>query len=190
MKRLLAALLAVGALTGCGISAESQPRQLDSGSRRAEASATPAITGTGPLQERLFLVRDGRLVESVRHVPALPELSQLIADLVAGPNDEEKAAGMASALLGTSLVTGVAVDGDHALVDLASSEAIARTDDILAYGQIVCTLTTRPGVVGVQFTSDRDPVDVPNGDAVLSPGPLTCADYATLTARVPTPTGS
>lgn len=57
-----------------------------------------------------------------------------------------------------------------------------RTDDVLALGQIVCTLTSVAGVDTMTFTHDGIPIAVPRADASLSPGPLTFGDYATLVA--------
>jgi hypothetical protein len=66
-------------------------------------------------------------------------------------------------------------------VDIGERPAEAgRSDTALAFGQIVCTLATRPSAAAVGFTHSGQPLGVPRADGSLSPGLLTAADYATL----------
>ena len=59
-------------------------------------------------------------------------------------------------------------------------ESTARTDQVLAYGQIVCTLDALPDIDGVSFMHGGEAVQVPKGDASLSKDVLTAADYSNL----------
>jgi hypothetical protein len=56
------------------------------------------------------------------------------------------------------------------------------TDDVPAFGQIVCTLTSQFETGTVTFTSNGEPLSVPRGDASLADGPVTIADYVGLLA--------
>jgi hypothetical protein len=57
----------------------------------------------------------------------------------------------------------------------------ARSDDVLAYGQIVCTLTGRGAEIGtVSFVSHGEPLAVPRPDGSLTGGELTISDYTSL----------
>jgi hypothetical protein len=57
----------------------------------------------------------------------------------------------------------------------------ARSDDVLANGQIVYMPTGRGAEVGtVLFVSHGEPLAVPRADGSLTGGELTLADYASL----------
>jgi hypothetical protein len=129
----------------------------------------------------LFLVRDDKLVSVTRRVGGQPTVDELIAALVAGPTNEEREQGVSSALLGSTLVAAVRAADRQAFVELSAPvDTAVRTDVVLAYAQIVCTLTALPAIDGVTFTRDGTAVGVPRADGSLSRGPLTTADYADL----------
>lgn len=185
--RRVSAVLTLSAvlLAGCGVPIETRPRAIDPphGPFQALASPTPAAPTAGPVAEKLFLVKDDMLLAVTRHVNHPPAADALIRDLVAGPTDAERDAGITSALLGGSVVDRVDIVGGRATVDLSSTiESTARNDEVLAYAQLVCTLLTRPDISGVTFTSAGRTVAVPRGDGSLSAGPLDASDYAGLIA--------
>jgi hypothetical protein len=69
----------------------------------------------------------------------------------------------------------------QAIVELATSlGGTGRTDDILAFAQIVCTLTSRGDIRSVTFTRAGEPVEVPRADSSLTRNPLTAHDYTPL----------
>jgi len=127
-------------------------------------------------------VRDNQLVAVDRRVEDARSPERLVEDLVSGPTPQERAAGLDSALAGTSYITGVRVRGGTAVVGLAADNPI-RNDETLAYGQIVCTLTARADIVSVRFGQAGRPGEVPRGDGALTGEPVTEADYANLVAR-------
>ena len=183
---LAAAVLAATALAGCGVSAQSAPQPVDPprGPFQAVTSPTPAATDSGPVAQRLFMVKDGKLVAVTRHADRQPTVQTLIDDLLAGPTKAERDAGITSALQGAATVSGVRLDGDRATIELAAPLAeTGRNDEVLAYAQVVCTLTARPEIRGVTFTRHQQPVRVPRADGQLSQGPLTAADYADLVGQ-------
>ncbi|WP_239118517.1 GerMN domain-containing protein [Paractinoplanes ferrugineus] len=177
MKRLLLAVVLLAA--GCGVPVDDEPRDLDR--PRTSVSSAPVPDRFGSALERVYLVRDGALVRVVRRVPVAPSAQQMLADLLAGPSSAEQRDGFTSALT-TTRIGGMTITQHRATVAVAEpSEYGGRTDEMLAYGQIVCTLTSQGAEVGtVQFTSGGSPLSVPRGDGSLSTGPLTIADYADL----------
>jgi hypothetical protein len=160
------ALLAVLLLAGCGVPADDQPRDLGR-SQVAYGSDPPAPDRFGPAVERLYLVGDGGLVRVVRRTPA--------------PRSPEQQDGLTSALA-QMRVGSTSVSQRRAAVEIGAPPVPgARSDEALAYAQIVCTLTSQGAEVGtVSFTRDGQTLAVPRGDGSLSTGPLTIADYAEL----------
>ena len=180
MRRLLPAALLVALLTGCGVPVDDAPRDLKRPSPSSGSDA-PIPDGFGTAVERLYLVREGALARVVRRVPAPPTPEHLLRDLLAGPSTAEEEDGHTSAL-STMRITGMTITQRRATISVGDRpDEGARSDETLAYGQIVCTLTSQSAEVGtVSFTSGGRPLGVPRGDGVLSATPLTIADYATL----------
>ena len=168
-------------LAGCGVTAETAPRPITPprGFLQTTTSPTPEPTGSGPVTVQLFLVKDDALV------------AELLADLLAGPDDSERSAGLSSALQGGDVVSNIHVSDRRAVVELSTTiENAARNDEVLAYAQLVCTLTARADITGVTFTHNGQPIGVPRADGSLTQGPLTAADYTTLLATAPPTTHS
>lgn len=184
-RRVIALALASSVLTGCGVTAEATPRPITPprGFLHTTTSPTPKPTGSGPVSEQLFLVKDGALVPVTRHVDHQATTADLLTDLLTGPTNNESATGLTSALFGGNMVSGVHVTDGQAIVELsATTDNTARNDEVLAYAQLVCTLAGHADVTGVTFTHNGQPVGVPRADGSLTQGPLTAADYATLLA--------
>lgn len=136
---------------------------------------------TGAVPARLYMVRDGELVAVIRHADTHPGVGELVDNLLAGPTDTEQSKGLTSALLGNDIVVGVRLNDGRATVELTDTlDETGRSDQILAFAQIVCTLAAKPGVTAVSFTQDGQPVGVPRADGSLSESPATAADYASL----------
>lgn len=185
IRRMTAAatLAGVAALAGCGIPTEETPRVLEpsAGSLRSTPAAPTAVSG--PLVEGLCLVKEGKLVRVERRVTSTPSIEAQLGHLLAGPTQEESDAGMTSALGGTNVIAAVRLNGAHAVVDVTDRlERASRSDEVLAYGQIVCTLLTRSDVTTVSFTQQGQRLGIPRADGLLSEDPLTMADYDTLIA--------
>lgn len=83
-----------------------------------------------------------------------------------------------------SLKTGLGLDHGrraHVVVDVPDDGA-GRSDEILAFGQIVCALTSRDDVTTVAFLREGKSLGVPRADGSLPDQPLVRADYAPLIA--------
>ncbi|GAA3452466.1 GerMN domain-containing protein [Dactylosporangium matsuzakiense] len=182
-----AAVVVVGlvllALAGCGVPAEDSPRLLPSFGPTGMPATAPPAPSPGLATEVLYFVRDGMLV-AVRRGAASPLPAEVqLEQLLAGPTGAERDAELTSVLTGTQISAAVHVQGGLATVDIGSQPAsTGRSDEVLAYGQIVCTLTSRPDVGSVTFRYDNQVLNVPRADGSLAPGPLTAADYASLLA--------
>ncbi|MET7418759.1 GerMN domain-containing protein [Dactylosporangium sp. NPDC005555] len=178
-RRLVLAGLLVLALQGCGVPDEHAPRPLESSLVIVSPPRQAAENTAGPVIERLYLVRGDRLVAVDRRVGSTGDVSVLLGHLAAGPTDDELDEGLTSALTGTDLVRGVRLVDGTAEVSFRVQEG-GRTDDILAIGQIVCTLDSRTDVDTVRFLLDGQVVKVPRADGMLTELPLTTADYRPL----------
>lgn len=178
----VASAVPVFAVAGCGISAEHSARTIP---RPDLMSHTPhaAVETTGPVDERIFLIKDGRLAAVTRQIHDSPTVTSVSADLLAGPTSAERDAGYSSALAGTDLVATVGRQGSEAVVELAADGADqVRNDQVLGFAQIVCTLTGLSNVTSVSFRHGGRTVAVPRADGSLSESPLSSADYQSLTA--------
>jgi spore germination protein GerM len=181
--RVATAAVLIAILAGCGIVAEKQPREVQPppGPYGALASSRPSTAEPGSVQELLYFTKDGVLVPVTRKVRGEPTPTDLVRDLFAGPTESERAQGIGSALSGTELASDIRIVNGLATVNLvATPEGTGRSDEILAYAQIVCTLDARPAVTSVTFTRQGAPIGVPRATAELSDGPFTTADYASL----------
>jgi spore germination protein GerM len=168
---------------GCGVRAESQPRTLDPGTapfRSIGQSPTAAPVGTG--RALVYLVRGGVVVAVVRRVPQPPTPDAVLTALVVGPSGRESDAGLTTAVLsGTTLdKQGTAAGIAYVDVPASSTTESGRNDEVLAYAQVVVTLTALPAVTGVRFLRDGQPLEVPRADGSLARVPLTRRDYTTL----------
>ncbi|WP_199516638.1 GerMN domain-containing protein [Nucisporomicrobium flavum] len=185
LGRLAAGLVTCLLSAACGLPPEDEPRRADL-PRRPLTSPTATTAGTeapGEVVEVLCLVRDARIVQAVRRVGAPPTVQRQLETLAAGPTEAERANGLTTALATTSLSVDVPAGTTQARVEVPETdEGNARSDETLAYGQIVCTLTSRMDVSTVVFTRDGEVLQVPRGDGSLSRDPLAAGDYASLIA--------
>ncbi|MFC0033332.1 GerMN domain-containing protein [Micromonospora chaiyaphumensis] len=184
-RRLLPVLLAAALLGGCGVPVDDEPRRVQP---PPGGFPTPAGTATaepdGRVDEPLCFVRGDGLAAATRRVDGLPGVDAHLQHLLAGPDGAERDRGLATALPGTVAVAGATLTGTVATVDVRQAgEETGRNDEILAFGQIVCTLTQRPDVDSVAFRRDGQPLEVPRADGNVSSLPLTAADYRPLLGR-------
>lgn len=184
-RTVIAALSCLVLLASCGIPAEDAPRDISAPNGRFDAaSAPPPSTGTaGSVDETLYLIRESRLTAVRRGVTVYPTLEEHLRHLIAGPAAVEQRAGYSSALTGSTTIGAARSNGAEAVVSVGDPpDDSGRSDEALAFGQIVCTLAARPDTAVVSFERDGVPLGVPRADGSLTEGALTCADYAGLTA--------
>jgi len=174
-------LLAAGLVSGCGIGAEPVARPVTVASSPPLPSTPSGSDPSGPVRERLYLLRDGALVPVNRTTTQRRDAGAVLADLLAGPSAAERERGLTTALPGDIGVADFRLEQGLATISLSNAAPESgRTDQVLAFGQVVSTLDALPEVTAVQFLQDGQPLKVPRGDSALTDVPLTAADYAAL----------
>lgn len=188
-----AACLAVLALAvgGCGVGVQERGRtttdaEVPYGLLETDAPALIPPRGTEAVD--LCLIRDDRLVTTTRVVDEVPSPAELLRSLADDVSDDEATAGLRTAFPDAAIISGVTVRFGTAIVELTSPLAPTGSDPILPIAQIVCTLTSQPGIGLVTFTVGGAPVQVPTPAGSLADGPVSRDDYLpTLGAGEPPP---
>jgi spore germination protein GerM len=166
-------------LAGCGVPVQDEPHPVTLPRRPLNVTVSPTVSEqAGEVAQVLCLTRDDRLVETVRRSGAQLGPQRQLDLLVLGPTPAEQAQGLTTSLAATVLRVTVPVPGTTAVVEISDpEEGGGRVDAVLAYGQIVCTLTARPDIAAVTFVRGGQPLQVPDGDGAVTDRPLTVADY-------------
>lgn len=184
LARTAALVVMFPLLTACGVSAQDEPHPVQLPRRPLNATSPSAVTEPmGDVAQVLCLVRDNRLVQTVRRVDVTPSPQRQLDQLVAGPTPGEQTQGLSTALAATALTVGFpegSADSEAVVEVGEADESAARSDEVLAYGQIVCTLTSRADIAAVSFLREGKALQVPRGDGTLSSGPLRASDYRLL----------
>jgi hypothetical protein len=190
-------------LAACGTSAEDNPRLVAEDELEFElglpatteattttATSPPTTRPPGTLPEPAtqpvtiyFVDEDDLLVPTQRELRAPPDNTSVLSALLNGPDRDEGRRGLRSTLP-AGAVTRVNVDRGVAEVELAPGlfDEILPRDQVLAFAQLVLTLTAQPGIGQVEFRSDGEDISGQRGDGSLArPGtPLTREDYLEL----------
>lgn len=185
----VAVVAVVGA--GCGlpdggtvrtVDDESVPyRLLESSAPEPSAPSSPGAPARSPvvlwkMGERLVPEASGAGCDE----PAEDVVERLLAALAAGPSEDARADGRSTALPSDTGLALVALDDATAQVSLEADTDLSAELLPLAVGQVVLSVTSVPGVRSVDLVVDGEPVQVPLPEGVLTPGPVTAADYAGL----------
>jgi spore germination protein GerM len=181
---LVAVILVIAA--GCGVPAQQQaipiepgaiPSQLSSPDRPTSprASATP-----GRSTVQVNFVRKDRLVSLRRDAPG-DRLAAVVQALKDGPTETEQANAITTALPPDLSLIVVAVQGRRVTLDLSGeTDGRSATENVLAVGQIVLSVTALPSVDEVLFSHNGATVEALLADGALTTDPLTADDYASL----------
>jgi hypothetical protein len=112
--------------------------------------AAPALGGTEARRGPVWFLRDGKPVAVSRTAPAMPGL---LRALLAGPTRAERAKGLRSAIPPGTDVRDLTIARRVVTVDLGGRFAAGRDEASLTarVGQLVRTLRSVPGVVGVRI---------------------------------------
>lgn len=194
MRRVATAIVGALFLAGCGVPVqddpvEVRPEVLPSQLRPqiTPQTATPSTTDPSTPKALIHFVRAERLVALSRDVPAgsvEARLNAVLTALVAGPTEEEQARGVASALPDGLQLEVLSVDGAEAVLQLSGeTDGRSATENVLAVGQIVLSVTSAGPVTKVRLARDGRPVEALLADGSLTAEPLTAADYAELRLR-------
>jgi Sporulation and spore germination len=159
------AALALGA---CGIPIDAGPHPLARGAvpfGLLEPSSATTTSTPSPIAVPvpIFLIGTaGRLVSVARDVPIPAPMTTVLDALVAGPSASEASAGLATAVPPETDVLSAAISSGVATVNLAGTfDQLVGQAQIEAVAQIVFTATAQPGVHGVAFELEGQPVEVP-----------------------------
>lgn len=178
------------AVAACGVGAEDQARAISSDRLPAPLLSAPASTElTGAVAERreqtveLWFVQGEELVPVEVSMPGRVEPVVLLEALLAGPAGHDVDGSLRSSLVDLELFRMISRSGGVAVVDLDTSfSSLPSGEQLLAAGQVVCSLTSLPGIGTVLFRVHGEVVDVPTGDGTQSSGPVSCDDYRLLIA--------
>lgn len=184
-RPLALALAVVASAAGaCGIPDDRQPTLLPGGV--VEPALAPSEPAQSPLAEvPVFLVQAEHLVPVVRRAAA-GDLTGVLGRLLAGPREEEFAAGIRTAISPETGLRSARLRGDTATVDLtAALVEVGGEEQILAVAQIVLTATALPGVDGVRLLLEGQAVEIPRADGTLTSDTLRAQDYEALLKPAP-----
>ncbi len=191
--RFVLALLVVCAVSAsCGLPDSGPPQQIDpsyvpyhllrTATTAPSTKAQPSRTTT----PRLYLLTSSNRLTSVE-APLAPSgmpqvLQALLARLAQGPDEAQRASGLATALGPGVTLTLDQVRERTAVVRLDLGEQGPAANRLpLAIGQVVLTATSVGGVDRVKLVrADGEPIEVPLPDGALTVEPVQAEDYASL----------
>jgi hypothetical protein len=191
---MAAALIVAFVGTSCGPSTENTARvvvDVPFGLTASTSTTTtttslvpPSTFPTEPTESvALFFVLDDRLTPTILDLPLDPSPQLALETLLDGLPRYAQGTVIRTALP-EQLTATVVVSRGLAVVDTDTSllTEISPVDQRLAIGQIVLTLTSRPGIGQVTFTVDGKPQAVPRGGGDLAPAnqPVAYDDYVGL----------
>ena len=172
-----AAVLAVLAVSACGVPVDDEPRALDRGAAPFRVfEPAPAEPQEGEVAAELYLVRDSRVEAVERRLPRPGSPEQVLRQLFEGPTREEQNQGLSTSVPASMQLEGVEVRDGIAVVSLKLGEQVT-TDQVVAFAQIVATLVARPDIEGVRFRTQGRDLDVPRGDGSLTGAPVNRQSY-------------
>ena len=199
------ALVAVLAVSACGVPSTSKvvqlseselPPELSEQTTTTTTSTTTTILVTEPVEEtttslaeiisepvELYYVSANRVVATTLTIVSPATTSQVLAALIAGPPTGDNGLGLRSALP-ANLSAEIKISKGIAQIDTTAQflSTLSPIDQRLAIAQLVMTFTRRPGIGQVVFSVDGQNVAVPRGRGNLAkPGSaVSFDDYSSL----------
>lgn len=175
-----ASLVVLSASTACGVRSDPAPRALPPSDvpfgllEEVASTTTSAPTSAVPKAAVfVFFVNGGRMFPVVRQVNAPVSVPKSLTALLFGPQEDEAAQGLRSAINPTAALQARAIDSATFLVDLSPDFIQGSTSEqVLGLAQIVYTATGVAGVTGVRFTLNGAPVEVPTPSGALTSEPI------------------
>jgi spore germination protein GerM len=205
-RRLRASVaLALGALlmASCGLPGSGSARAVDGESvpfrLLDRGPSTQEPSKDGPILDKLpvvfWLVDDEFLVPASMSASCDEQLEvlveRLLGELAAGPREEARAAGRATAIPPESRLGLVEIRDATARVEVDPASEISADRLPVAVGQIVLSVASAPGVEAVTLVSGGESIQVPLPGGALTSGPVKPSDYASLVPeRLQDPTTS
>ena len=149
--------------------------------------------GTATTEVGLYFTRGERVTRVVRAVPKVSRIgAEAVKALLAGPNAQERRAGLATAIPAGTEFRDLVIQDGVARVDLSGAfeSGGGGLGLTLRLAQVACTLDAFPSVTGVRFALDGRLRDVLSGDGVVVDRPVTCASYGEYVEGSPPPTAA
>ena len=180
-------------LAGCG-SGDDETTVVAPGETAATTTTgttTTAPTDTGEVAEeqrlQVYFLRDEKIGVGARRVPETPAVgAEAVRALLGGPSDEERTAGLTSAIPSGTELLDLEISDGVATVDL--SEEFASGGGSLSIqarvAQLVYTLTQFPTVRAVAFRLEGEPVEALGGEGLVLSEPVDRADFEDLTPQI------
>lgn len=180
------AIVVLGLFSGCSVAVQDHPVVVGPG-RLRQPPAPPRSAANSADRIEVFLVRRDRLTGVYRPAPSGGDVRGALRALTAPLSDSEQAAGYRTALPGGAGRLSAKVRAGILYVAVPPGfERLGVSEQVLAIGQITQTVTRVAGINGVQLTHAGHDVDIPVAGGQLEPGPVSAADYASITAPEPT----
>lgn len=180
MSALLAVVLTAATVSGCSIQPDTSPREIPVGDRALLDPVAPE-GGEASGSTRIFLIGAGsggeRQLRSVlRSVDASP--TAVLQELFKGPNDQEEAAGLRTALPDGLTLNSARRAAGTLTVDVGSEILDLDARNLrLAVAEIVFTASELEGVNAVRLRADGVPRSWPDGRNEATSEPLTVFDF-------------
>lgn len=191
MRAAAAAVALVTVLAGCGglgaeasdhpVAAGEVPYDLLADAPTATTTTDPPVTTTTlPWRTNLYYVAGSRLVQAPRQLREQPDVDDVLRLLLRGPSDADLPL-VRSALDPGDATIAEPPSGGELTIDLAADFGLrSSSEQILALGQLVWTVTEVPGVGRVVFRIDGTNLAVPLPNGQLAQGSVSRDDYLVL----------
>jgi len=181
LRALTAVALAALAVGGCGVAAESTPRDINDAVGDATTQSSIPSEGSG----QIFLVQPNASGDPSRLVPVSRDLqgdpTSVFELLMVGATPAEQDEGTSSLLPAALELREATVRNGIVTLDLSSELAdMSGQQQIFALAQLVHTFDGLPGVDGVRITTEGRATAWPNVNGQLQTGELTVFDYPGL----------
>jgi hypothetical protein len=191
-RRLLWLVALCLLVTACGLPGDGQPRVVDSTEVPYNLLDDEVPHGTTPedlpaprgVPVVFWLRSDDRLVPAAVQASCADDDEDVVRDvlrtLAGSPTDEQRTSGLASAFPPTVRLRLRLIEGDVAQIELGAVDLVDAERLPLAVGQVVLSVTSAPGVAGVELIVADRAVELPLPGGALADRPVTADDYASL----------
>lgn len=187
MRRAPVAVL-LAALAACGgLRAEERDHPLaddevpyDLLAAPTTSTTEPPPTTTLPWRTNLWYVTGNRIVPAPRQLREQPEVADVLRLLLRGPAPDDAPLVRSALDVGDASVEGDPVGGTLTVQLAPTFGTRSPSEQVLALGQLVYTVTEVPGVGTIAFRIGDTAVAVPLPNGQLAQRPVSRDDYAVL----------
>jgi hypothetical protein len=188
--RRLAAVALVALLAACsGLRSEDNdhpladdevPYDLLAAATTTSTEPPPPTTTTLPWRTNLWYVAGGRIVPAPRQLREQPDVSQVLRLLLRGPSADDQPLVRSALDVGDATIVGRPVGGTLTIALAPDFGTRSPSEQVLALGQLLYSVTEVPGVGRVVFRIGNADLAVPLPNGQLAEGSVSRDDYAVL----------